>query len=78
MILEEVYKNASFPSRTPILNKSLFESGKSRADLWAFAGNNAVEFGTFLNNMICQYPDFEYTGVYWPDSIESNSWNAQH
>mmetsp|Transcript_56314 Transcript_56314/g.103346 ORF Transcript_56314/g.103346 Transcript_56314/m.103346 type:complete len:1241 (-) Transcript_56314:62-3784(-) len=78
MILEEVYKNASFPSRTPILNKSLFESGKSRADLWAFAGNNAVEFGTFLNNMICQYPDFEYTGTYWPDSIESNSWNAQH
>mmetsp|Transcript_40090 Transcript_40090/g.69518 ORF Transcript_40090/g.69518 Transcript_40090/m.69518 type:complete len:1256 (-) Transcript_40090:279-4046(-) len=77
-ILEMIYRNGSWPEKTPVMEKSLFETGKSRADLWAFAGSNAVEFGVFLNNMICQFPDFEMKNVFWPDSLESNSWYSQH
>ena len=39
--------------RTPTLQTSLYESGKSRADLWAFAAIAAVEFGAETNNRIC-------------------------
>ena len=43
-----------YPSfRTPTLQTSLYESGKSRADLWAFAAIAAVEFGAETNNRIC-------------------------
>ena len=31
----------------------MYESGKSRADLWAFAAIAAVEFGAETNNRIC-------------------------
>jgi len=36
--LEEVYTNATWPPGAPPLNISLWGTGKSRADLWAFAG----------------------------------------
>ena len=36
-ILEEVFTNKDFPKFTPSLDVSMKESGKSRADLWAFA-----------------------------------------
>ena len=39
--------------RAPILDVSLFDSGKSRADLWAFATIVAVEFGVETNNAVC-------------------------
>ena len=39
--------------RTPNLQTSLYESGKSRADLWAFAAIVAVEFGVETNNGVC-------------------------
>ena len=39
--------------RTPTLQTSLYESGKSRADLWAFAAIVAVEFGVETNNGVC-------------------------
>ena len=38
---------------TPSLQTSLYESGKSRADLWAFAAIVAVEFGVETNNGVC-------------------------
>ena len=39
--------------RTPNLQVSLRDSGKSRADLWAFAAIAAVEYTTETNNMVC-------------------------
>ena len=35
---------------TIITVRSLQESGKSRADLWAFAAITAVDFGIVVNN----------------------------
>ena len=52
-ILEELYVNPDFPWRTPKLSVSLKASGKSRADLWAFAAKVAVEYATEQNNFLC-------------------------
>ena len=52
-VLEEIYTNPNFPSQTPTLASSLRASGKSRADLWAFAGLVAVEFTVEENNRYC-------------------------
>ena len=51
--LEHVYTDPSFPRSAPSLNISLRDSGKSRADLWAFATMLAVEHGVETNNLIC-------------------------
>ena len=37
----------------PSLQESLRDSGKSRADLWAFAAIVATEYGIETNNMVC-------------------------
>ena len=39
----------------PPLEISLRDSGKSRADLWAFAAIVAVEYGIETNNMVCNH-----------------------
>ena len=52
-ILEELYVNPDFPSKTEKLPVSLRASGKSRADLWAFAAKVAVEYATEQNNYAC-------------------------
>ena len=53
-VLEEIYTNPEFPSgMAPALEVSLQESGKSRADLWAFAAITAVEYGIETNNAVC-------------------------
>ena len=52
-ILEELYTNPDFPRRTAKLPVSLKASGKSRADLWAFAAKVAVEYATEQNNFQC-------------------------
>jgi len=36
-LLEWIYTDPTFPERTPSLTQSLFDTGKSRADLWALA-----------------------------------------
>ena len=41
--LELIYTNATWPPGALSLPESLKESGKSRADLWQFAGNIALE-----------------------------------
>ena len=53
-ILEEIYTNPNFPANlAPALEVSLKDSGKSRADLWAFAAITAVEYGIETNNAVC-------------------------
>ena len=37
--LEKIYTTTDWPEAAPSLTRSLKASGKSRADLWAFAGN---------------------------------------
>ena len=54
-MLEEIYTNANFPKhkKLPKLDISMEKSGKSRADLWAFASLVAVEYGIENNNLAC-------------------------
>ena len=51
--LERVYREPSYPHLAPKLGQSLFESGKSRADLWAYAALVGVEYGIETNNLAC-------------------------
>ena len=61
-ILEEIYTNPDFPkfskkSQIPNkLEKSMKDSGKSRADLWAFAALVAMRAGLEENNKLCNGP----------------------
>ncbi len=50
--LEDIYRTAC-SNGPPCLGQSLFDSGKSRADLWAFAAIVAVEYGMETNNVAC-------------------------
>ncbi len=54
-VLEALYTYPGFPwgNMAPSLNISLKASGKSRADLWAFAAIAAVEHGIETNNLVC-------------------------
>ena len=52
-ILEEIFTNPDFPRTTPSLAKSMKSSGKSRADLWAFASLLALKNGVDNNNQGC-------------------------
>ena len=54
-ILEEVFTNPKFPRARgiPTLDISMKNSGKSRADLWAFAAMVAVKIGVDNNNDAC-------------------------
>ena len=52
--LERVYTETNYPGQAVNLNESLKDSGKSRADLWAYAGIVAVEYGIDLNNIACE------------------------
>ena len=54
--VEAIYTDRSFPAKTPQLSLSLQQSGKSRADLWAFAAIVAVEYSLELHNMVCDNP----------------------
>jgi len=52
-ILEEIYTNRDFPKNTKKMEQNLMKSGKSRADLWAFAATIAVQWGIENNNHAC-------------------------
>ena len=52
-VLEEIYTNPNFPRYTPDLDQSMKTSGKSRADLWAFASLLALQIGVNNNNQGC-------------------------
>ena len=51
--LEMIYTDPAWPSSARSLNISLKDSGKSRADLWAFAGNVALEMEIVRANYAC-------------------------
>ena len=51
--LEFIYTLTDWPPGAPSLPESLKESGKSRADLWQFAGNVALELGINYTNPNC-------------------------
>lgn len=53
-VLEAIYTDAGFPVRATALPQSLKQSGKSRADLWAFAALVAVEYSADHNNRVCR------------------------
>ena len=55
-MLELVYTDKEFPKQAPALADSMKDSGKSRADLWAFAALVAVQWGGNANNLACQVP----------------------
>ena len=55
-MLELVYTDKEFPKQAPALAESMKDSGKSRADLWAFAALVAVQWGGNANNLACQVP----------------------
>ena len=52
-VLEEIFTNKDFPKKAPSLPVSMKDSGKSRADLWAFASIVAVLHGITNNNNAC-------------------------
>lgn len=54
-VLDEIYTNANFPTKTHKLQPSLQERGKSRADLWAFAAMVATDFAMLQNNNGCDH-----------------------
>ena len=54
--LEKIYKSIDWPFTAPFnpdLTKSLYQSGKSRADLWQFAGMVALERTIERANRAC-------------------------
>jgi len=53
--LEMIYTNRSWPSTAPSLPESLKHSGKSRADLWQFAANVALEIEIERANFGCDF-----------------------
>jgi len=62
-VLEGIYTQADFPRRTPWMALSPQQSGKSRADLWAFAMLVATQYALDLNNEVCANPE---THRHWP------------
>ena len=51
--LERIYKTIDWPFKTPSLEVSLYQSGKSRADLWQLAGLIALEQTVERANRAC-------------------------
>jgi hypothetical protein len=51
--LEKIYTEVDYPAEAPRMDPPLVDRFKSRADFWAFAGMVAVEYGTLLNNQVC-------------------------
>ena len=52
--LELIYTVTDWPPGAPVLSVSLKESGKSRADLWQFAGNVGLENAIGKTNDNCR------------------------
>eukprot|EP00408_Alexandrium_pacificum_P017718 CAMPEP_0171189598 /NCGR_PEP_ID=MMETSP0790-20130122/18428_1 /TAXON_ID=2925 /ORGANISM="Alexandrium catenella, Strain OF101" /LENGTH=694 /DNA_ID=CAMNT_0011654713 /DNA_START=38 /DNA_END=2123 /DNA_ORIENTATION=+ len=74
-LMEELYTNPIFPAHSPPLTSSLRSTGKSRADLWAFASIVAVEYTIGVNNGVCSDPDYEH-GRGW--GLDTNGANVRH
>ena len=57
--LEKMYTSTNFPPGAPELDVSLKASGKSRADLWQFAANVALERTIERSNFGCRHDFFQ-------------------
>ena len=57
--LEKMYSSTDFPPGAPNLDASLKSSGKSRADLWQFAANVALERTIERSNFGCRHDFFQ-------------------
>ena len=55
--LELIYKSIDWPFKDPVQEVSLFQSGKSRADLWQLAGLVSLEETLERGNRAC---DLDY------------------
>ena len=53
--MELIYTDPAWPSNVPALAVSLRDSGKSRADLWQYAANIALESEIERANFGCDY-----------------------
>ena len=62
--LELIYTVTDWPPGAPVLPVSLKESGKSRADLWQFAGNVGLENAISNTNANCRngHADHHFDG----------------
>merc|ERR1712038_74290 len=72
-LLEVVYTDPAFPKiKGVVLEKSMKESGKSRADLWHFAALVAIHYGANNNNLACNFKSPDTCGHYryWADDCE--------
>ena len=70
LVLEYIYKGHDFGDNDTV-TESLFESGKSRADLWAFAGLVAVHKTILNNNEKCK-DDLPAPCILQVDSLSKN------
>jgi len=61
--LELIYTVQDWPPGAPTLETSLKNSGKSRADLWQFAGNVALEFAINVTNSNCDDYDNDFNNL---------------
>ena len=57
--LEKIYTTTDFPPDSPKLSNSLKSTGKSRADLWQFAANVALEITIERSNFACRHDYFQ-------------------
>lgn len=75
-VLEEIYTNRDFPKNVDSLPISMKDSGKSRADLWAFAALVAAQWGIENNNKACAGQNGKACGhVYTLENNCSLQWN---
>ena len=74
-LLEMIYTDKDFPKdNAPSLPESLKASGKSRADLWAYASKVAIEYSVERNNFHCEGKP---KGDTWSGSTIGNSDDCQ-
>ena len=70
-VLEKIYTDIDFPLESPKLDVSLKYSGKSRADLWAYAAKIGIEFTIENNNYHCDGQPENWSGSYVGQSAKN-------
>ena len=78
--LELIYTVPDWPPGAPALPVSLKESGKSRADLWQFAGNVGLENAISNTNHHCRLGGGNtegFTSEVMPHFLTTYSWSKK-
>ena len=68
--LELIYTVPTWPPGARALPTSLKESGKSRADLWAFAGSVGLERAVDITNENCKVDDPDNNAEYMVNNMQ--------